>query len=315
MKKQLYNQFASKNFKAYTLFLVLTFILWFAIQMTKSYDYRKALNINITDIPNHIVIDSANQTLRANIKANGIKLWTYNLSDKVISIPFNEFEKDTAKLKISAVELKEIIAQKFQTGTEQVVLTQKSIIYDYRQKQTKLVPVKPNISVTYSPGYNTLNKLVLKPDSIVVSGSTQYLAEIDNIVTQKISLENISDTVTGNVKLKQPSNNIELSQTDAEYFLPVEKFSENSLMVDIETINIPDSLDINIFPNKAKVSFLVSLKSFNKISGRDFKVICDYNKRYEDNAVIIPKLVEQPDNILNPKLHVKKVDYLIRLKP
>ena len=96
--------------------------------------------------------------------------------------------------------------------------------------------------------------------------------------------------------------------------MPVEKYSEKAIMVKIEILNKPDSINVNIFPNQAKVSFLVSLKAFDKISDLDFKVFVDYDKRFKDDAVMIPEFKEYPNNILKPKLHVKKVDYLVRKK-
>ena len=315
IKYEAFKKLTSKNYKVFLLFLILTFILWFAIQLTKNYNYTNHMLVKIVDIPKHIVIDSANQPIAVNVKANGLKLLGYNLSDKVLKITFQEFEQDSLQLKMTADQLKNKITKDFKIQAENISINQVLLTFQYRRKQTKLVPVKPDIDISFSPGYNTLQTLKLKPDSVVISGSKPYLEKISHVKTKKLKLKSASDTLRGNIKIQQPLKDVDISEKEVEYYLPVQKFSENTFMVNVQIINVPDSLDVSIFPNQAKVSFLISLKSFDKVSDEDFKVICDYSKRYQEDAIMIPELVKYPDNILNTKLHVKKVDYLIKQKP
>jgi len=312
---EIFKNITSKNYKAYLLFLVLTFILWFAIQMTKSYNYQNDLTVQLSNIPNHIVLDTSKQNLQINIKSNGFKLWRYNLSSDAFIIDYNDFAVDSFQLKMGATQLQKIIARKYDFNTEHISLDKLLLSFDYKRKETQKVPVKPNLKFTFASGYNTIDTLILFPDSVIVSGSKQDLEQINSIKTQQVELKNVDDTLKGKIPLVKPNTNVELSYDRIEYYLPVNKFSENALMVNIETINVPDSLELSVFPNKAKVSFLIALKSFDKVTKLDFKVVCDYNNRYEKDAIMIPELVKYPKYILNPKLHIKKVDYLVKKKP
>lgn len=309
------NKMLSKNYKAYLLFLVLTLILWFTIQLVKSYTYQCDLKVTITEMPKHIVVDTTIKNLGLSLKANGLKLWKYNLSDKLLKVNYKDFEKDSLQLKITSDYIKNTIINRFKFDLEKINIDEAYLAFDYHQKITKKVPINTEANLSFSTGYNTLQVIDIIPDSVVISGPQQELNKIRRVNTEKLILKNINDTLRGKVNLKSPSKSIEISKSQVEYFLPVEKFSEKALMIDIKTINIPDSLELSIFPNQAKVSFLVSLKSFDKVSNLDFKVICDYTKRYEKDGIMIPKLQKHPSNILNPKLHIKKVDYLIKQKP
>lgn len=313
INKQLLDQLTSKNYKVYLLFLILTCIFWFTIQMVKTYNYKSEILVEIGNIPNHIVVDTSVQKVDVNIKANGFKLWSYNLK-KAIKIPYQDFKRDSTDLSMTFNQLKANLSKIFEIESEDINLNLTLLKFKYRKKQTKKVNIKPDIKYTFSQGYNTLDSIILNPDSIVISGSNKYLKDIQYIKTEALNLKNISDTLNGEIGLKKPNQNIDLSSTETEYSLPVEKFSEKAIMVDIKIINEPDSLEVNIFPNQAKVSFLVSLNSFDKISGLDFNIIVDYEKRFQKDAVIIPEVKAYPNNILKPKLHVKKVDYLIRQK-
>lgn len=311
--KQLIDQLTLKNYKVYLLFIILTFILWFAIQMVKTYQYKSEIFVKITETPNRFLIDTSVQKVDINIKATGLKLWSYNIK-KNIKIPFQEFNRDSIELSISSNQLITIFSDFFKIEEENISLNQNFLKYNYRKKHTKTVVIKPSIEYTFSQGYNSIDSIRLMPDSVMISGSKKHLKDITHISTENSVLNNISDTLNGVIKLKRPNQNITLSLEEVKYTLPVERYSEKAIMVDIQIINQPDSININIFPNQAKVTFPVSLKNFDKISGLDFKIIVDYNKRFEDNAVIIPEIITYPNNILKPKLHVRKVDYLIRQK-
>jgi len=312
---QILKNTTSKNYKAYLLFLLLTFILWFAIQLTKTYNFQTELVIKLSNIPKHIVLDSSEQNVGLGIKSNGFKLWRYNFLNKKVSINYNEFQKDSFLLKISANKLKTTIAKSYQLSFEEISLDQMMFSFNYQKKETKLVPVNSNLKLNFTSGYNTIESLKLSPDSVTVSGSEQDLQNVNFVDTKKKEINNVNDTLKGNVQLVKPDSNVDISLESVEYYLPVEKYSEKAIMVPVKTINIPDSLDLSVFPNQAKVSFLVAIKSFDKVSEIDFKVVCNYNERYQEDAIMIPKLVANPNYILNPKLHIRKVDYLVKQKP
>jgi hypothetical protein len=304
----------SKNYKAFSLFLFLTLVLWFIIQMAKTYTLRSQIEINIQKIPNYIVVDSLNKSFDVEIKSNGLKSWQFNLSDKSYSLSYDDVKKDSLRLSITSEEVKKYISEKYDLNYDQISISKNILNFPYKKKSSKFIPIKPDVEISFSPGYNTTSSLVVSPDSVLVSGSKSALSKITELYTKPIDLKNVNNSVDIDVDLIIPYDKIDTEQSQVNLFLQVEKFSENATKVNINVINKPDSLDITIFPEKAEVSYLISLKDFDKISKLDFKVICDYQKRFQETGVMIPEIAEFPDNILNPKLKIKKVDYLIKKK-
>jgi len=306
--------FSGKSYKAFILFLVLTFIVWFIIQMVKTYNYSSNLKVEIDDLPKYIILDSSMKRVDVKLKASGLKLWGHNLSSKIIKLNFRDFKKDTSSLILSSTSLKNKIANDFKFDDESVSLNEERIKFSYRNKSTKMVVISPNITVDYKAGYNSLSDLQISPDSILISGPITKLNKINKVNTSEMILKDVRDTIDAEINLEKPLNGIDISKQKVNYFLPVQKFSENTLMVDIKTINVPDSLNLTTYPDTAKVSFLISLKSFDKVSALDFEIICDYNKRFQADEIMIPQLKKFPPNVLNPKLNINKVDYLIKQK-
>jgi hypothetical protein len=279
--------------------------------MTKSYSYSTQITLKIVDIPAQIAIENPEVKIPLELEAIGFRLWVYNITKKKIEVSYDRFEIRQQDLVLNTNGLKQELLNTGDFTSKNITFLEDKVMVSYYEKDTKTVAVHSNISYDFADGYNTLEPIRLEPDSVVVSGSSKDLNAITFVDTEKKSINAINQNQEGTVNLISDNPAISLSTQKVDYYLNVEKFSENSVMVDIEMINVPDSIKLNIFPAEVKVSFLVSLKSFEKVSKEDFKVVCDYNKRFPKEAVIIPELIIKPDNIKNAKMHSSKVDYLL----
>lgn len=300
-----------KSRKPFFLILLTTFFLWFVIQLTKAYNYSAHINLNIVNVPNHIAIDTSKIDLAFDVNANGLKLWTYNLSKQSIDLDFKLFEEKPKELIIQTGKIKSVIEENdlFEAGSFE--FAEGKISIPYTIKDSKKVPVIARIDYQFADGYNSLEELKLNPDSVVVTGSNKDLSKISVVFTSVEKIPKVNQDLKGTIPLSNPPDKIKLSEDEVTYTLSVQKFSEKSLEAPINVINVPDSLDLSIYPQKAKLSFLVSLDQFDKITEVDFKITCDFNKRYSEEAIMIPVLEETPVGIKNVKLNTKKVDYLL----
>lgn len=311
-KKDLISSFATKNYNSFSLFLFLTLILWFIIQMTKTYAFKNKIFVEIKDIPKYIVLDSLQKSLEITTSANGLKTWQFNLSDKSYTFSFSSIQKDSSQITITSNAIKSLIKKKINLKNNQINIEQEELVFSFKQKASKYIPVKPDVQISFSPGYNSLDKLKLNPDSILIAGSKDKLDKITEVKTRQLDLNNVSNTINRNLKLESISSDIEMETEVVNIALPVEKFSEKSIKTSIKIINKPKNLDINIFPEQAEISFLLPIKDYEKISGIDFEVVCNYEERFQSTGVMIPQLIDYPTGVINIKLKVRKVDYVIK---
>jgi len=291
--------------------LFITFFLWFIIQLAKPYAYSATINLNVINVPNQISIDTTNIKLGFEVEAVGFKLWTYNLSKKSIDLDYKVFEKKPEALIISASDIKSIINKKDILDSKRIEFLETSFSIPYTIKDSKTVPVVPRVDYQFADGYNTFEDLKVNPDSVVITGSKKELAMVSEIYTLPKKIVKANQDLEGTISLASPNENIKLSAEEVVYSLSVQKFSEKSIEAQINVKNVPDSLNLSIYPQKAKLSFLVSLESFDKVTELDFKIACDFNKRYTEEAIMIPLIESMPDEIKNVKLQTKKVDYLL----
>ena len=311
MIKKYLSLISFKNREVFLLFLLLTLVLWFIIQMTRTYTYSSYVTLKIKETPNHIAIDTDEIKIPVEIQANGFKLWMYNITKDDVEINYEVLKKQSSDLMLNTGDLKLKLQEQEDFNAENLKFLSEYFYVSYYEKETKRVPIRSNIAYNFADGYNTLDSISFTPDSVIVSGSSTDLKGIDQIFTISIFFDQINQELSGTVGLVLPNTALTLSEEKVNYLLQVEKFSENFVMAEIEMINVPDNVSLNIFPTEVKISFLVSLKSYEAIDKNDFKVVCDFENRFEEEAVIIPELIQKPKVIKNVKMHSTKVDYLL----
>ncbi len=281
------------------------------IQLTKPYTYYTHVDLAIVNVPNHIALDSTKIDLAFEVSANGFKLWTYNLSKKKVDLDFDLFEEKPKEIMINTEDVKAIMVEEDMFESKSFEFLTDKLSIPYTIKDSKKVPVISRIEYQFADGYNSLEDIVIRPDSVLITGSEKDLSKISEVFTSAKKIAKINQDLKGKIALENPGSSVKLSDRQVTYSLNVQKFSEKSLEPRIEVVNVPDSLNLSIFPQKAKVSFLVSLEAFEKITELDFKTICDYNKRFREEAIMIPVLEDAPAGIKNINLTTKKVDYLL----
>ncbi len=304
-----------KNKEVFFLFLLLTLVLWFIIQMTRTYTYSDVVVLQIKGTPSFIAIDVEEIKVPVEIQANGFKLWVYNITKDDVEIEFDILKTQSSDLVLNTGDLKLKLLEQEDFDANNIKFLNESFYISFYEKQTKKVPILSNLTYSFADGYNTLDAMRFEPDSVMVSGSLNALKGIHHIGTKEMSFDEVNQDLSGDIDLVLPNTALTLSEEKVNYVLEVEKFSENHVMAEIEMINVPENVSLNIFPTEVKISFLVSLKSYETITRNDFKVVCDFSKRFDEEAVIIPELMTKPKGIKNVKMHSTKVDYLLVQNP
>ena len=92
----------------------------------------------------------------------------------------------------------------------------------------------------------------------------------------------------------------------------VDRFSERSFLLPIETENLPSNKVYKFFPNHVTVTFLAPLKQLKNIRQEDFKFGVNPNDMNIDNTKIQLEVLNAPENIINLRWEPKEVDYLLR---
>ena len=141
------------------------------------------------------------------------------------------------------------------------------------------------------------------PEGILDTITTAY--------TQKINLENISDTTRQRISLA-PLRGVKFVPSSVEATFPVDIYTEKTVEVPLHGINFPADKALRAFPSKVQITFQVGLKRFRSIKADDFVINVSYEellKLGSDKYTV--KLKSFPSGINQIRIVPEQVDFLI----
>ena len=107
-------------------------------------------------------------------------------------------------------------------------------------------------------------------------------------------------------------NSVEFSTKKVVVKVPVEKFTEGTLELPVEVLNLPEQYVIKTFPEKVKITYLVGLSNYEKVNADQFSLLAYFDKKDANASSLKLKLVKFPEVVRNPKIETDKVEYILR---
>ncbi|WP_282081172.1 YbbR-like domain-containing protein [Aquimarina algiphila] len=301
--------------KTFFFFLIFTSLLWLFIQFSKNYTREVEVAVQYTNIPqDKIFNEESDQALRMVLNGNGFRLMSHNWKKRIL-----EFNVEDAVISDDNQYY-------FRVNKESAVLKNK---LDFKgrvlsiQKDTlrlkvdlnleKKIPVNIAQDIQYAVGYGSDKGLVVSPDSVMISGPSQVIDTIERIYTENLNLEglNVDYTSELNIDVSSFSSTIKVVPSKVEANILVSKFTEGNQKIPITINNIPEGVEIKIFPKEITVVYRVGLDKYNEISQRDFMVVADYAKVSEESSFLTLELVNKPGSIHDVRLQEKQVQFVV----
>ncbi|WP_439128821.1 CdaR family protein [Polaribacter sp.] len=297
-------------------FLLASILIWFLITLSKEYVITINFPINYTGISKDKILQSTPQKdLNLVVKASGFKILKTRLNTKKIAINSAKLNrKKGTKYFVLPRTQKASVQQQLPSGVDLQEIIKDTLYLDLGSLVTKKVVIKPNVDLKYHVGYDLSEKIKIQPDSVLVYGPENYIKTLQNVEMNPLVLTDLKNDFEKSVALKKPKDikNLKFSKQKVIVTGKVEKFTEGTLIVPYNIINVPENLTINTLSKKVSVVFIVGLSHFNKINANSFQIVCDYNTTQKNNLnYLIPKVISKPEIIKSYKLVPNKIDYLI----
>jgi len=305
----------NKRLRIFLLFLVLSFLFWMLIKLSKNYISDVEFNLVYTDEPkNKLIEKKPDDKVVLTLKTMGFKLLNYSLKKKELSYSLNDIKKVRGSNYYSLTKSNINLLQA-QLSAETTVLKIKpdTLFFEFGVKKSKKVKIVSQVNLKFKPGFNLVKEQSIEPNEITISGPENVIDSVNEIQTEIIELNDVSETFVNKINLINPSNSISLSSNQVTIKGDVEKITEGTFLLPYKVINIPNKYLISTYPKEVKVIFQVALKDYNKISENSFKIECDY-KQTDDNNLeyLIPKIVEKPEILFDVKVVPNKIEFLIK---
>ncbi len=299
--------------KSFIGFLIASLLFWLLINLSKEYTTETTFLVNYKNLElNKTMLNTPEESITFNIKGSGFKLITTRFSKKTITLDLKKLQKRTGEnFFLLTKNHNSEIQKQLKSGIKLVTILKDTIHFKINQLNSKKVPIKANLNITYKKGFDLNTPIKITPDSILLSGTSKDLKTINAIYTEKIDLINISESTTTELKLIIPER-IRVNNNKVSINLDIDKFTEGEIEIPINIKNSPKKESINIFPKTVIITYKVGLKNFNRINASSFDVFCDYNLTKKNNlSYLVPHLNVKTNLVSSVRMIPNKIDFLI----
>lgn len=308
------------------IFLVLflfSSLLWVLNALNQEYNTEILVPVKFYNLPKGKTnISELPKNLKVAVKAFGYNIFKFemrkNFTSRKIDLSSTTFTKmysnDSTWFYALSKEYTDQLDNQFSGNMKVEFIKPDTLYFHFTQLISKKVPVISNVKIVPSEQHILKNEIHFKPDSVVLKGSAFALESINSIKTVNSVFENVSSNISENIYL-QSINGIIVSPSKVKLLANIEEYTELNFKVNIKTINVPDSIKLDLFPNYVTVFFKVGISSYKNIKASDFEVIVDFKSILENMGnKIETNVVTYPSDVYSFYRTPEFVEYAIEKK-
>jgi len=303
-------------------FVLISACFWLVRSLGLQYETNVTYPVKYVDFPdNKVLTGNVPDKLVLRVRASGFSILKCRLNMNIIPLKFD----------VNAYTLNKIGDDNYLVRTESIrdrlseELDQIKILdinpdtLNFRLSDiiSKKVPVLAQINLhdRFFQKQFTLNgEILIKPDSIIVSGPDNLIRDLHFIKTLPISYVNLNDTVSRTWNLETVKG-LTYSNENVKVTIPVDRFTEVEENLTILTANVPDSLHMVAIPGQVKVTYHICLSNYQYISHNQLVPMVDYNNiGHMASGRLTVFLPDTPHLISNIRFSPREVEFLVTRK-
>lgn len=314
IKSVIKTRFRKTNFNSFIFFLLFAVVIWIFVQFSKQYNEIINVPVNYINVPPDKLLSPENpKFLKLRMEENGFRIAWFSLFPPTLDLDVSEAVVQGNQLIYVIDDHRGEITSQMNINFGNNQFVKDAILIDFQQKKEKTVPVKSRINIEFAAGYSAIKGLELEPDSVVVTGPDNILDTLTRLYTEQVDLSKVKENVSGTVGIDTSAfENLTLYHQDFRYSIDVGKFTEGNVMVPIELINVPEALNVVIFPKETLLFFQVNLKDYNKVTASDFRVVADFKDVRENQDFLLLQVVQKPEFTNNIRINEKRIQFIIK---
>jgi len=205
-----------------------------------------------------------------------------------------KFSRDTVKIDLSSdfvnnqikeTGLLEIINTHYAQKDVQVITCKPSeILVEFEESIEKKIPLIVPKSLTFMQGYDAIEAIKVKPDSIIAVGPKSVIDTLERWFTDSIKHISLNATVNNKISIRETEANIVFDKYLIGYEIDVAQYTEKKLTVEVKIINKKNSKFLTM-PKKVNLKCLVPVNKYDEIRARNFSIVADYKKKSNNNYI------------------------------
>lgn len=297
--------------------LLIATTLWFLDALSKSYSTTLSYNVRYVNPPEKLFLaNNPPSKLDLRVEAHGFTLLRHKLafSFSPILLDLSAFTENmdsvNGDVRVTSESLIRRIGNQVSNEISIAEVSPATIFLRFDSLMTRIVPIVPKFTMNFKPQFNLNGTVMIKPDSIEISGPAGVVDTITFLPTVPVTFSDLETSIEQLISVQHPVRT-RLSPERVLLSIPVEKFTEKKIILPVQIINMPKDLQIKLFPPQVAVSFMVGLSSYEDITSADFTATVDYIQVSSNRETLDVQIEATPLYIQLAKVTPSSVEYLI----
>jgi hypothetical protein len=305
-----------RKVKVFLVFLFFSFLAWLVNNLAQTFLGTTSFELNYVNVPpEYLLVENPKSELQVRLRAVGFQFIGFGIRKKSIQINLSDVRKKGERFYIPSSLYRKQIRNQLSNNMELLEMDNDTIFVNFAMLESKEVPVLPRLNISFAKNHALMDSLVIEPEMIVVNGPKSQIDTIETVFTTYTELLNLTSDFTKKITLVKSR---ELTKTNFEPAMvtisgKVYKFSEHVFEVPVTMLNLPDSVQVRMFPDVVQVVCQAPLEVLKRISPEDFLVSADYEKIQEsDQNMLTLILREKPENINSAVLRPEEIEFILK---
>ena len=301
----------------FSIFLMVSIFIWFLNALSKNYTSVIEFPLEYTDFPEErVFVGELPQNLDLRVNADGYTILRYQtfrkpvpISFKVSAFTMNRPGLDSSRAYILTRYLTDQVSRQLPPELQLLEIKPDTLHFQFARKVSRMVKVRPDFTYEVDKQFTIKDGIVLKPDSIVVTGPDLILDTLNYVYTVKSNLGLLSRNFSDKVRLRK-AGDLEYSGSRVNCTIELERFTEVQLSIPIEVMNLPDTISIQTFPSRVKLTCNIGLSKYDRMEGNLFRAVVDFTDIDEKTKLLDVDIQNIPVYLLSYEYYPKSVEFL-----
>jgi len=307
-----------KKILLFSVFLLISVFIWLLSALSKNYTSVIEYPLVYTDFPEErAFVGELPGHLDLRINAIGYALLRYKMFRKPVPISFkvsaftlNRPGQDSSRAYILTRYLKDQVSRQLDPELQLLEIKPDTLHFQFARRVTRMLPVKPDFTFEVDKQFTVRDGIILEPDSVEVTGPDLILDTLKYATTVQSDLGLLSRNYSDKVKLRK-LNDLEYNRSRVDCTIELEKYTEVQLSIPVEVLNLPDSLSLQTFPSRIKLTCNVGLSKYDRMDKNLFRAVVDYSAIGEKTRELDVTIQNIPDYLISYEYSPKSVEFLI----
>lgn len=298
----------------------LALMMWLLTSLGKDYNTTFFVPVKYSNFPeNKTLLNEISDRVAVNVSGSGYDLLKYdgrlendtlviNLNNLKISV-IGGYQRGTLDPAIISKDLQERLNGMLAINS---VLTD-SLEFVFDLKVTRIVPVQPMVEFNVPKGYVLLDSVMSTPNEVEIIGALSVLDTLSSIKTDTLRLGELSKATTKTIMLSRAvvGQDAVLSHDSVQLTVNIDQLTEKSFLLEPQKLNVPDSINLLLFPSSVEVIMQVPISRYDDILERDIQLNVDFQDYNPEYPTLPLNLVSWPVQAKNVKLKDQQVEVVL----